>query len=111
VIPSANLVEFDWNLIENSVFYQDFELATEKAEDGEFIFSLKSLLQKMGCPAQVTSALSGYDYTKALGHLVYSIPGNHENSHLYGQGRLNSIVERLNIDFEEPLVTSQVYQH
>jgi tyrosyl-DNA phosphodiesterase-1 len=108
VIPSANLVPYDWELIENSVFYQDFEkLPSPSSCDNEYIWQLKDLLLRMGCPKVMIDNLDGYDYSKAIGKLVVSAPGWHENLEKFGQGRLKNVVKALNLDLTNATVSCQ----
>jgi tyrosyl-DNA phosphodiesterase 1 len=105
VIPSANLLKFDWNCIENVVFYQDFKRGDHQSS--VFFSDLQVLLTKMGVPNQVSSKLHGFDYSKAIGNLVFSIPGWHHDVEKYGHTRLASVVKNLNLNFGTPVVTSQ----
>jgi hypothetical protein len=72
VIPSANLVSFDWDSIENSVWLQDFPLmSSEQKEKTEFYKDLIHLLEKMDVPLQIRKALDGFDFTGAKVNILY----------------------------------------
>ena len=101
-LPSANLMSFDWDTIENIVWFQDFpklghSLENKKREeDAPFYNDLIQILSDMQVPRQILEALKGYDFGEAVGTLVASVPGRYSGSHLkdYGQLRLQSVVEK-----------------
>lgn len=70
VISSANLVAYDYNLIQNIVFLQDFPLRpssanTPVAQQSPFLDEIKRMLTAMTVPAATLCELDLYDYTKA----------------------------------------------
>ncbi|KAK7895065.1 hypothetical protein LTR67_005804 [Exophiala xenobiotica] len=93
VIPTANLVGFDWGLgsfMENSVFLIDLPgkgnprestssiMGTTQGTETEFETSLRAFLTAQTVPADVIVKLSGFDFsqTKHLG-FVHTIGGAH----------------------------------
>ena len=105
-IPSANLLDFDWDTIENSVFYQDFPLAQQSTPSSCWIDSLKSMLSKMGLSNTDLTHFDGFDYSKAVGELVVSIPGSFSTNE-YGINRLGHITSKI-IKSPPNLITAQV---
>ena len=105
-IPSANLLDFDWDTIENSLFYQDFPKSTETYKS-TWIDDLKAMLGSMGMNTQELDLFNGFDYRKAIGQLVVSIPGSHK-SDKYGLKRLGSITATVEHDRKPVLITAQV---
>ncbi|TDL27098.1 phospholipase D/nuclease [Rickenella mellea] len=97
-VPTANLVDFDWRDIENTVWTQDVPLRTSphahdpKATD--FPATLQKVLHALNVPAALTSHLNGdhprlpmkfigelrtkWDWSKVKVQLVASIAGRHE---------------------------------
>jgi tyrosyl-DNA phosphodiesterase-1 len=74
VIPSANLVPYDWDIMENIVYFQDFP-ASRSPEPSDFHRVLRNLLIQMSFPAHLSLLLDQYDFSSAIGHLVSSIQG------------------------------------
>ncbi|KAJ3416848.1 hypothetical protein HDV05_008433 [Chytridiales sp. JEL 0842] len=98
VITSSNLVHYDWEILENNLFVQDFpEVGASMKHKNQFETDLVSVLTEMGAPAQVIGRLGNYDFTKAKGHLVMSKPGSHKNTDLnrWGMERLATVVEEV----------------
>jgi hypothetical protein len=73
VICSANLVEYDWTILENVVFIQDFPKITSEA--CIFQTELKNVLTCLDLPENLVATLDSYDFSLARGHLVFSKPG------------------------------------
>ncbi|KAJ3269086.1 hypothetical protein HK104_005185 [Borealophlyctis nickersoniae] len=98
VITSANLFAFDWELLENVVFVQDFpELPTaipEGSSLGRFGDDLLSVLREMKIPRQVGVAMRKFDFGRARGVLVASKPGSFTGDDLsrYGHTALARVV-------------------
>ncbi|KAI9295265.1 phospholipase D/nuclease [Neoconidiobolus thromboides FSU 785] len=91
VIGSANLVDFDWNLIENIVFIQDFPklnrvdgMKNSEAKAGInnndsnldtlFLKDLKEFLVSLHVPKNVYSTLDEYDFSLVKVSLITSCP-------------------------------------
>ncbi|KAI8996043.1 tyrosyl-DNA phosphodiesterase-domain-containing protein [Gaertneriomyces semiglobifer] len=92
VIGSANLVGYDWEKLENVVWYQDFPLRSRLADavvdvdndelrddDNGFLGQLISVLQEMGADQIIRSVRKG-DFSKANASLILSRPGIHRSS-------------------------------
>jgi tyrosyl-DNA phosphodiesterase-1 len=104
VLPSANAVPYDWGLIENTVWYQDFP-RTETTRNKEYFSELKFVLGSMGVPPSVLQRLEGYDASLALGRWVYSIPGWHTRA--MGLDLLRNHVRDMGVCLENAVVTAQ----
>ncbi|KAI6779187.1 uncharacterized protein J7T54_000333 [Emericellopsis cladophorae] len=83
VIPSGNLVPYDWGesgVMENMVFLIDLSRlsSASKHEETEFSQSLSRFLQEAGVDAKMIDSLRNYDFseTRNLG-FVYTTPGGH----------------------------------
>ena len=90
VIPSANLVPYDWDTMENIVYFQDFPL-TDIPKAGavdSFKKDLSQLLKEMGVSGQTVEELQKFDFTSALGTMIISKPGNNTNPTGSGYGKL-----------------------
>lgn len=97
VIGSSNLVEYDWSQIENIVYYQDFrKLAVHQKSTGQFKDDLLTVLTDMNCPIDVTARLQAFDFSNAIGRLVFSKPGSSRDIE-YGQKAMATIVRELDI--------------
>ncbi|KAJ3187384.1 hypothetical protein HDU85_006672 [Gaertneriomyces sp. JEL0708] len=105
VIGSANLVGYDWEKLENVVWYQDFPLRPRRADavvedndelrDGDdgFREQLISVLQEMGADQIIKSVRKG-DYSKANASLILSRPGI-QGSSKYGLPALPHVTRGL----------------
>lgn len=102
VIGSANLIPFDWQRIENVVFFQDFPLADGEPIGSPFGSDLVMCLRQMGVPETVVDSVTNYDFTNARAELVLSRPGKPVDC-LVGQKRLKEVVakiaQRHHVDF------------
>ena len=70
VVSSANLVDYDWESLVNSVFVQDFPMRTSGPVDdpealGEFGCSLHNYLKVMTAPDKVLRVLLSIDFSSA----------------------------------------------
>ncbi|KAI9348038.1 tyrosyl-DNA phosphodiesterase-domain-containing protein [Obelidium mucronatum] len=112
VVSSANLVDYDWDSLENVVWVQDFPLKQGKGnvlgggsggdmDDGnenpiglEFKSDLVQLLKDMEAQEWVWEGLASYDFSKCTARLVISKPGKFvdDDAFRYGIGRLSSVV-------------------
>ncbi|KAJ3029804.1 UNVERIFIED_CONTAM: hypothetical protein HDU68_011031 [Siphonaria sp. JEL0065] len=112
VVSSANLVDYDWDRLENVVWCQDFPVklgrgntvggsnfaeAADEDENSigaEFKNDLIQLLKDMGAQEWVWEGLDAFDFSSCRARLVVSKPGKFvdEDAFKYGLGRLSSIV-------------------
>lgn len=97
IIPSANLIQFDWEEMENVLYYQDFPRGNA---DCEFKSILKESLTNMKVPIVSLNALDEFDFTAALGRLVYSRPGTFSD---IGLQRLSKVVLEMHIPPSMPI--------
>lgn len=100
VVSSANLVNVDWDILQNIVFIQDLPLMDEaKPDQGEFKKTLECALKDMSVPDPVIEQLDFVDFSKVQAHLVTSVPTakgwRYLNSPSYGIVRLSEICRRL----------------
>eukprot|EP00842_Homolaphlyctis_polyrhiza_P001395 jgi/Hompol1/2256/HPOL_005907-RA len=106
VIPSANLVSYDWTLQENIVYSQDFPLLPDGvAQDPKsFGSDIARVLGLMGIPPSVINSLLLFDFRNARGKLVASIPGEYDiNDVTWGHNRLADCVAQT-LEGDSPLV-------
>lgn len=100
MICSSNLVEYDWSILENVVYVQDFPKTRNKA--CVFQTELKNLLTYLDIPEALISTLDSYDFSRAKGHLVFSKPGIYKNDSdqysEFGLLGLKRAVSRISID-------------
>lgn len=99
-IPSANLIQFDWETMENICYYQDFPLAEKRAAVPDlFKKTLSNLLGEMMIPASSIQKLQKYDFSTAIGTLVISKPGQSSRSDtfVYGLHSLSRAVASLEL--------------
>ncbi|KAM0684444.1 hypothetical protein MDAP_000213 [Mitosporidium daphniae] len=99
MITSANLVQGDWEERSNIAYIQDFP-ASDSPCGGDFGISLCQILKSMGLSAELLDRIqNNYNYGKALGHLIASIPGsylaNSEAESTLGLGRLSYLSSNL----------------
>ena len=113
VVPSANLVDYDWTSIENIVFYQDFPLLQKgKAQNhSAFLDDLLYLARDMGIPLLYYQDLSNYDFSAALGSLIISKPTQSMMSdvRVFGQTSLCLAVRNLQNEPIDPAYVSHIY--
>ncbi|KAJ3301825.1 hypothetical protein HDV03_000292 [Kappamyces sp. JEL0829] len=100
VVPSANLIDYDWSKIENILFYQDFRrLGSQRDQSLQCPFwsELSSLLGIMKIPPRLIELLGTFDYSTARGRLVVSRPGHSQplDPQKYGQLAIKSLVQRM----------------
>ncbi|KAI8799780.1 tyrosyl-DNA phosphodiesterase I [Cladochytrium replicatum] len=97
VIGSANVVPYDYELLENILFIQDFPLLTEAQRTrNQFSLDLEELLFGLKIPSQVVDVVRLYDYSKATATLVVSKPGKHVSDRAkWGLGRLTTVSEKI----------------
>ncbi|KAJ3067459.1 hypothetical protein HDU98_009314 [Podochytrium sp. JEL0797] len=128
VVTSANLVDYDWNDLENVVWMQDFpvrsvasgnrlngDAATEEASSPlgvAFQSDLIDLLKEMEAQAWVWEALEAFDFSACKARLVVSRPGKFEGDEAfrYGVGRLSSIVHEVRESSGKKEDVSLLYQ-
>ena len=99
-IPSANLIQYDWETMENICYYQDFPLVEKKAASPDlFKKTLTNLLGEMMIPAHSIQKLQKYDFSSAIGTLVISKPGQSSRSDtfVYGLHSLSRAVASLEL--------------
>ncbi|MBW0470136.1 hypothetical protein O181_009851 [Austropuccinia psidii MF-1] len=81
-ITTANAVDFDYDIIENSVWIQDFPLAVkitgqQQTAVSSFQRDLEALLQHMGVPSVFSKPLDDFNFQSAAANLIVSIQGTH----------------------------------
>ncbi|KAJ3090594.1 hypothetical protein HK102_003259 [Quaeritorhiza haematococci] len=79
VVASANLVDYDWEELENASF--------DNVRD-RFGRELLGVLSALHVPNSVKNLLSQYDYGRATAFLVASVAGQHSGENLYTFGHL-----------------------
>jgi hypothetical protein len=113
VIPSANLVDFDWGetgIMENSVFIIDLPRrdggTTAKNNMPSFGQNLLRLLHNQGLQEEVREGLMNFDFeaTRRLA-LVHTSAGSHfdKNVHHTGLPGLSAAVRELGLDTNEDI--------
>ncbi|KAL1920607.1 uncharacterized protein VTP21DRAFT_984 [Calcarisporiella thermophila] len=97
-ICSGNLVSYDWNLLENVVYVQDFPSfpVPGGVDSSEFSRDLLDFVTAMCVPSTFLAMFSDYDFSKARVQLVCSKPGTHSGADLekYGHTRLAHLVRK-----------------
>jgi tyrosyl-DNA phosphodiesterase-1 len=106
-IPSANLLDFDYETIENVIFVQDFPKVSGKHDKSHFILELEAALRDLGVNEVELNQLEGYDYSKAVGRIITSRPGSHPKED-YGLTRLASQTGKMNFPQTPIMITAQV---
>lgn len=79
-ISTANLIEYDWSIIENAVYVRDFsQVYTSHQEPSHFLETLLRVHDSLGTPKSLYSdALLRYDFSSADDvRLVLSVPGTY----------------------------------
>ncbi|KAJ3247431.1 hypothetical protein HDU77_008613 [Chytriomyces hyalinus] len=107
-IGSANLVDYDWNALENIVFVQDFpkKMGTSTTgvveDDGNpsdtgFKNDVVGLLKEMGAATWVWEGLDAFDFRACKARLVVSKPGKYSGADMkgYGLGRLSAVAKEI----------------
>lgn len=94
-ITSANFVEYDWKLLENVAYCQDFPRNLQ-AEPCRFQSDLMRVCSDLSIPSSVIERLKEFDFTDARGHLIQSKPGNCRDG-AYGLLSLKSAVRNLHL--------------
>ncbi|GKU02860.1 tyrosyl-dna phosphodiesterase 1 [Fusarium langsethiae] len=111
VVPSANLVPYDWGetgVMENMVFLIDLPRLEGSATHRPTPFSteLGRFLSATGVGETMVSSLTNYDFsqTKHLG-FVYTIPGGHQGDELkrIGYSGLGTSVASLGLTTDDPI--------
>ncbi|KAJ3119458.1 hypothetical protein HK100_000306 [Physocladia obscura] len=125
VISSANLVDYDWESLENVVWFQDFPktvgssgssgvaiAGSEKTVGDVFREDLIKLLKDMEVDEWVYEDLSAFDFSPCRAHLVISKPSTQtgENLSKYGIGRLSAIALLLSKKTPIPESVDMKYQ-
>lgn len=116
VIPSANMVDYDWDRMENIVYYQDFpSLPSWKSHSPaseSFLKSLQSVLRLMTLESRVIQRLASYDFDRAIGELVLSKPGPclKTDPQMMGMLRLQEIAREYDIKVREDEPASIICQ-
>ena len=110
LITSANFVEYGWTIMENIVYYQDFPIlpSSKSNLDSHFRKDLKHCLSRLSLPPALVRQLDDYDFSKAIGKLVMSLPGIHSlhQDHLMGLMRLQEITSRVKL-LNNPTIVCQ----
>ncbi|KAJ1926711.1 hypothetical protein IWQ60_003559 [Tieghemiomyces parasiticus] len=99
-VCSGNLIAYDWDVMENTVFCQDFPKLDAEAENDRladpkgFAHTLERFLGDCDVPLQVRATLRAYDFSNAKGYLIPSVPGSYplDRTPSYGQVRLRNVV-------------------
>ncbi|KAJ1924348.1 hypothetical protein IWQ60_005261 [Tieghemiomyces parasiticus] len=99
-VCSGNLIAYDWDVMENTVFCQDFpkldaEAGNDRLADPKgFAHTLERFLGDCDVPLQVRATLRAYDFSNAKGYLIPSVPGSYplDRTPSYGQVRLRDVV-------------------
>ncbi|KAG9252779.1 ubiquitin interaction domain-containing protein [Emericellopsis atlantica] len=111
VIPSGNLVPYDWGetgVMENMVFLIDLPRlsSANTYEETKFSQSLARFLQEAGVDVKMIDSVRNYDFseTKNLG-FVYTIPGGHagEQQRENGSCGLGECVKSLGLATTSPI--------
>ncbi|KAJ3127321.1 hypothetical protein HK098_006500 [Nowakowskiella sp. JEL0407] len=102
VIGSANLVPYDWELIENIVYVQDFlpngnvlqPTDSNTNETSQFKKDLCDLLIEMEVPKEFYKELDNYDFADVEVSLVASRPGQFkgQDAEKWGLCRLSNVI-------------------
>ncbi|KAI8074463.1 tyrosyl-DNA phosphodiesterase-domain-containing protein [Gongronella butleri] len=104
VIGSANLVDYDYNELDNVVFIQDFPLLPASAPPSAisdlpaFARDIADLLTRMTVPESVKQSLTKYDFSLAKAHVVASVSGVHQGHGKYdkfGHARMAAVVRSM----------------
>ncbi|PIA13366.1 phospholipase D/nuclease [Coemansia reversa NRRL 1564] len=100
VVSSANLVEDEWTILQNSVFVQDFPLDIHQTfVANKFSKDLAYSLHDLSVPFAIIARLNNVNFAKAKVSIVSSVPtGNktlrqHMNMDSYGMLRLAKIID------------------
>ncbi|OAV88247.1 hypothetical protein PTTG_01497 [Puccinia triticina 1-1 BBBD Race 1] len=106
-IPTANAVSFDYEIVENAVWIQDFRRfdgntigynSRRPDEVPPFRKTLDDLLDRMGVPLPFRKPLEDHDFRTAAANLVVSVQGDHSaNSPPFGQMRLAKELKTLGL--------------
>ncbi|KAJ1960435.1 hypothetical protein IWQ62_004235 [Dispira parvispora] len=122
IISSANYISYDWEVLENMVFCQDFPMKpttdlsspssppplptpsnlrnqTQPAVSPprtQFGATLEKFLEHCHVPLQVRATLKQYDFSSATVHIVMSVPGYHSPKvwRNFGQASLANIIHQ-----------------
>ncbi|KAJ1655791.1 hypothetical protein IWQ61_004528 [Dispira simplex] len=122
IISSANYIAYDWEVLENMVFCQDFPMipaseiqppsltsplptrsrsrnqkqSSVSLHRTEFGVALEKFLKHCHVPLKVKTTLKAYDFSLATVHIVMSVPGYHSPNVWYnfGQARLADIIHK-----------------
>ncbi|OBT73845.1 hypothetical protein VF21_06701 [Pseudogymnoascus sp. 05NY08] len=114
VVPSANLVPYDWGetgVMENTVFLIDLpRLASNKVVSIEnitpFCRELRRFLKAQGLDSKITDSLLKFDFSQTAGlAFVHSIGGNHTENDwkTIGYPGLGSAIQELGLANSGPL--------
>lgn len=100
VIPTGNLVEYDWRMIQNLAFVQDFPVSSDKADlkSSPFAKEIVRFLSAQGMPAFLIDRFRQHDFSMARARVVCSQPGNYagEDVDLWGFGSLARAIASTN---------------
>ncbi|TPX65504.1 hypothetical protein SpCBS45565_g05164 [Spizellomyces sp. 'palustris'] len=110
VIGSGNLVEYDWEVLENVLWVQDFPVLEAETKEHAFGKDLIEVLRLMRVPESVAKELAHVDFGSAKVSLVASVPGNHATDTLskWGHMRMRDITKQMmtkHVTDDEPVVT------
>ena len=96
ILPSANLIQLDWEDLENIVYFQDFPRISSQ-NDSQFYKDLVKILRDLQVPKTLIDSLENVDFSKARGRLVSSIPGKFSNQEFldYGACKLSQIIQEI----------------
>ncbi|KAF9434919.1 hypothetical protein BGZ76_007205 [Entomortierella beljakovae] len=107
VVSSANLVDYDWDQLVNTVYVQDFALrptAVENPEDlGAFGSALHNYLKVMTLPEKILSVVKCVDFSTAKVLLLPSVQGSYPVNapHTYGLAQLSKILHTKGLQNKE----------
>lgn len=105
-IPTANAVSFDYEIIENAVWIQDFKCFNGNTMDDNsrpakevppFRKTLEDLLERMGVPDPFRKPLADHDFRPAAANLVLSVQGSHAADAPFGQTGLARELKNLRL--------------
>ncbi|KAJ2809539.1 hypothetical protein H4R20_000041 [Coemansia guatemalensis] len=100
LVSSANLVEDEWSIVQNSVFVQDFPLDNRQIfAANEFSKDLAYSLHDLSAPFAIIARFNNVDFSRAKVSIVSSVPTgskiqrHHMNMDSYGMLRLAKVLD------------------
>ncbi|GAA5978291.1 hypothetical protein JCM5350_002254 [Sporobolomyces pararoseus] len=121
VIPTANAIEYDWSIIDNAFYVQDFPLLKQESSKdsspwenptlSQFSSNFITIVNKLGANKAFLSLFKPYDFTKSSDvRLVHSIQGKYTTPESLDKGggfaSLSKSVESLNFNKDKSLKAS-----